>query len=255
MVSKTRHNQRGGNKIANKFVEDHHLLRLDSPGDGNCFFYSLETYFNLNHKKVSYSTLREKVVQYMRQHKDDLLPFFFNSNNPENELDEEFDKLSEFGAWDTVLGDFVPQIATSVFNIRIIVHNLKPNARTVDSTVLGDNLRAPVIHLLRTRNNHYDFLYPVAEIKADTMNIWNNLSEQREMEIASRKKTKGRTMKKPKTIHMANTMNMNMMSLNKSMKSMSMKKSKHDNNNSMNINNSPVAFQPTRRITRSMAKK
>jgi hypothetical protein len=248
MVSKTYRNQRGGNKIADKYIADHHLLRLDSPGDGNCFFYSLETYFNLNHKKVSYATLREKVVKYMREHKNDLIPFFFDSNNPEDDLDIELDKLSEFGAWDTVLGDFVPQIATTVFNIRIIVHNLRPNARTIDTTVLGES--GPIIHLLRTRNNHYDFLYPASETKNNSMHIWNKLQEEREMEAVSRKKSKGRTMRKPKSVQI--NINHNMMNLNQSMKSMSLKHSKK-NTMAMSLNNSPM--QQTRRITRSMVRK
>lgn len=161
--------------------------RLESPDDGNCFFYSLESYFKVAEATLSDKDdmgLRADLVAYLLTNSEKFRPFIAREYKVKSDMlrlryldayiRSEIKKIAKPNAYDTDLGDIVPQEATNAFKIRIVIHNWRWT--TLDFAQIDlkpdDALHEHTIHLLRLNENHFDLLYPSQLFESDAQERW-----------------------------------------------------------------------------------
>ena len=172
------------------------FVHLESLNDGNCFFYSLETYYFLtdNEERADYDVLRQMVVNEIKEHPENYVYFIperllnneAGANAPPMTNDErlaytirEADKLGEQGAWNSQLGDFVPQLAATILGINIDIYEMVDGELRL-TPVHIEEAGAPTIQLLRINQNHYDLLFPSEMYTKDIAKKWKQLAQYRE---------------------------------------------------------------------------
>jgi hypothetical protein len=148
------------------------LIHIPIRADGNCFFNTLATFYKIKGEPEAgdYAALRKKIVDYMREHADELLPYvnvenINTGNSPMDYVQAELDKLEKLGAWNSQLGDFISQMATRALGVTIIVHDWNAADNAFRTYTLEADAPRYVIHMLRVDNNHYELLYPAADIQ------------------------------------------------------------------------------------------
>lgn len=177
-------------------IKNEGIVHLESLNDGNCFFYSLETYYFLtdNEERADYNVLRQMVVNEIKEHPENYVHFIperllnngAEANAPPMTNDErlaytisEANKLGEQGAWNSQLGDFVPQLAATILGINIDIYEMIDGELRL-TPVHIENEEAPTIQLLRINQNHYDLLYPTDLYTKDAAKKWKQLSQYRD---------------------------------------------------------------------------
>jgi hypothetical protein len=171
------------------------FARLESPNDGNCFFYSLETYFKMKETCLAekdHMELRGDLVAYLLAHSEKFRPFVVREYKVKSEVQRlryldayirsEIKKIGKSNIYDTDLGDIMPQEATNAFKIRIVIHNWRWT--TLDFAQIDlkpdDGEYKHTIHLLRMNENHFDLLYPIQEFDRDAQDRWEMIKLMRE---------------------------------------------------------------------------
>jgi hypothetical protein len=191
-----RRRQRGGetNAELDEQLDELALIRIPSIDDGNCFFYTLESFFKLRKKDMgNYVKIRKLIVDHMKANKYSLLDFLTlnnlnNNANIDKYLDDELKELARSGAWDSQVGDFVSQMAPGALDLNIVVYDWDGESMNVyrnDVPTADDT-----IHMLRINNNHYDLLLPMGELQENTTNIMRNINSLRKT------RTKAKTYRK-----------------------------------------------------------
>lgn len=180
-----------------RYLHEANIELIHIKPDGNCFFNSLSTYFKLNGITISPMELRQRVVSYMEEHREEYEPFFIvESEKPAVKratMTRQFTQLKKSGSWNSQLADFIPQEAPKALDINILLYEVSESGETISTNLLRDDTkpmriteRYPTIHVLRINRNHYELLRP---IKRE-----NNLLNESE----SKTKTKTATQKNRK---------------------------------------------------------
>jgi hypothetical protein len=140
---------------------------IDVEPDGNCFFHTLELYYQLanpGQPTPNYQELRAIVVQHMIDHYD---KYHYNYGVPiEDILD-----LSEDGEWDNDAGDLVVAAAADALRIQLKVYDLQLGTRkplTKKRIVLYThpevgNIPKQTATLMRINQGHYGLLQKLNE--------------------------------------------------------------------------------------------
>jgi hypothetical protein len=180
---KLHRNQRGGNpNLDDELVEtldELNLLYIPSIDDGNCFFYTLESFFSIRKKDMgNYVKIRKTIIDHMRSEKGTMMEFLnlANVNNTEKFFNTELKALAKSGAWDSQLGDFVSQMAPAALNINIKVYDWDGDALIIYNNDVPTATDA--VHMLRTNENHYDLLLPLTNLAENTPNILQNINKK-----------------------------------------------------------------------------
>ena len=179
------------------------FVRLPIHPDGNCFFASLVAFFQITGHPLAGKTgmeLRDLLVETMLPNIKDLLPYVareYKIKNPTLVLryktafvTTEVKKLRRPFVYDTDLGDIVPQESTRAFGIRLAVHDWNWNTMRADVYLLeppgplGASSVLPTVHLLRTNENHYDLLLPIAELSGSQFEMYEAMRASFEAECA-----------------------------------------------------------------------
>ncbi len=177
-----------------RYLQETNITLINISLDGNCFFNSISTYFKLNNKDVSPMELRNQVVTYMEQHRQDYIPFFIvSSENPsviKATMTRQLNQLKKSGSWNNQLADFIPQEAPKALNINIKLHEISEDGTTISVHILRDDTKSlnttntyPTINILRVNKNHYELLLPETSVNNapyvnnDPHNISSNNSE------------------------------------------------------------------------------
>ena len=178
------------------------FVRLPIRPDGNCFFASLVAFFQITGHALAGKTdmeLRDLLVETMLPNIKDLLPYVpreYKVKNPTLVLryktafvTTEVKKLRRPFVYDTDLGDIVPQESTRAFGLRLAVHDWNWTTMRADVYFLeppgplaSDTL--PTVHLLRTNENHYDLLLPIAELNGAQFEMYEAMRASFEAELA-----------------------------------------------------------------------
>lgn len=190
---KLRRKQRGGNpnlddELIEK-LEELNLLYIPSIDDGNCFFYTLESFFTIRKRdEGNYVKIRKAIIDHMRSEKGTLMGFLnlenINMHNEEKYFDDELKALARSGAWDSQLGDFVSQMAPAAFDINIVVYDWDG-----DNLIVYNNevpTATDTVHMLRTNENHYDLLLPLTNIAENAPNLMQNINKKRKTRIKAK---------------------------------------------------------------------
>ena len=187
--------QRGGNENLDdellEKLDELNLLYIPSIDDGNCFFYTLESFFTLRKRdEGNYVKIRKAIIDHMRSEKGTIMEFLnlANVNNIEKYFNTELKALAKSGAWDSQLGDFVSQMAPAAFNLNIIVYDWDG-----DNLIVYNNevpTATDTLHMLRTNENHYDLLLPLTNMAENTPNLMQNINKKRKT------RTKAKTYKR-----------------------------------------------------------
>lgn len=178
-------------------------VRLPIHPDGNCFFTSLAVYFQIMDHPLAAKThmeLRDLLVETMLPNVKDLLPYVpreYKIKNPTLVLryktafvTTEVRKLRKPFVYDTDLGDIVPQESTRAFGLRLAIHNWNWTTMRADVYLLeppgpvGSSAAFPIVHLLRTNENHYDLLLPLTEMNGSRFEMYEALRAAFEAEVA-----------------------------------------------------------------------
>lgn len=165
-------------------------VRLPIHPNGNCFFEALAVFFQITDNPLSAKTqgeLRDLLVDVMLTRIKELLPYVPREYKVKNQslvlryktafVTTEVKKLRKNYVYDTDLGDIVPQESTRAFGINILVNDWNWKTMKADVYKLsspGDPI-LPTVHLLRTNNNHYDLLLPVADLSTAQFEIYTAL--------------------------------------------------------------------------------
>lgn len=166
------------------------FVRLKSPGLGNCFFQSLETYFKISESEfggLTHSELRTMIIDDLFAHRKNYMNYIEYENHNKNDyVQREIQKLYKDCVWSSDLADFIMYRVPSLFNVQLIIYNWNPG-KYFNVIPLGSSDTKNTIHLLRVDDNHYDLLYPKDAMTDTSQNIWNALQQTR---------TRRRTVKK-----------------------------------------------------------
>ena len=140
---------------------------IDVEPDGNCFFHTLELYYQLSDPgkpTPNYKVLRAIIVQHMIDHYD---KYYYNYGVP---LEDILD-LSEDGEWDNDTGDLVVAAAADTLHLQLKVYDLQLGTRkppTKKRIVLHthqevDNIPKQTATLMRINQGHYGLLQKMNE--------------------------------------------------------------------------------------------
>lgn len=145
-----------------EFEDNTGFTFIDVEPDGNCFFHTLELYYQLSGKGreiPNYQDIRATVVQYMIDHYD---KYHYNYGVPIEDILE----LSEDGVWDNDAGDLVVAAAADALHLQLKIYDLQPGTRnpyTKKRIVLHThpevgNIPKQTATLMRINQGHYGLL-------------------------------------------------------------------------------------------------
>ncbi len=152
-------NKKTMNDCINDYIAQNNFTKVETADDGNCFFDTLSKFYELNGIEKSHSKLREELTDYMKAYIDNIGLYLSHTNNASKEIE----KLSKSGVWSSNLGDSVPSIATRVFNIKIIIHDVRQKNKVIPRHIQTIELKPEgiepeyTVNMLRNKN-HYELL-------------------------------------------------------------------------------------------------
>lgn len=178
-------------------IQELNFIRLESPDDGNCFFYSLETYFKLMEAPLATKDnmeLRSMIVDYLLAHANKYLPFVMKEYSAKTKPEKAealklayvkkgIEKLRKANVYDTEFGDVVPQEAPNAFNIKLIIHDWswsEKRFRPVEAVPESGGSPLYTVNVLRINGNHFDLLFPKADFDEDKIGKWEMVKLMRE---------------------------------------------------------------------------
>ncbi len=152
-------NKKTMNDCINDYIKKNNFTKVETAEDGNCFFDTLSKFYELNEIKKSHSELRKELITYIDKNKVKIQQYHAGN---EKSFNNAIDELSKLGAWSSNLGDSVPSIAATAFNIKIIIHDVhqknKINPRNINRIELDPGEKPDyTVNMLRNKN-HYELL-------------------------------------------------------------------------------------------------
>jgi hypothetical protein len=152
-------NKKTMNDCINDYIKENNFTKVETADDGNCFFDTLSKFYELNGIEKSHSELREELITYIDKNKVKIKQYH---DGNEKSFNKAVDELSILGAWCSNLGDSVPSIAATAFNIKIIIHDVRQKNKVIPRNINrieldpGGNPKYTV-NMLRNKN-HYELL-------------------------------------------------------------------------------------------------
>ncbi|KAF4032050.1 OTU-like cysteine protease domain-containing protein [Phytophthora infestans] len=174
VVSKTKAKPKKKQKNSSYVVDDDALKLMrrkladvgcklhEVEADGNCLFRALAD--QLYGDQHQHEDVREKIVSYLEQHRDDFEPFM--------EDEEKFEKycarMREDGTWG---GNQELYAAARLFQVYVVVHQDQPSARIM--VIECDRLRPTrFVHVAYHGEDHYDSVRALKDpVDPDTLPV------------------------------------------------------------------------------------
>ena len=190
-------------------LSDRDLARFESADDGNCLYYSLESWLRMNGAPMSHMTIREATADYMlsRALAD------YNAGLVDTDEFPTYDSyvtgiegMKKPNTWFSNLGDRAVEAAAMMLGRNIHVVNWDYATGRIGFEYTAEVPGAvETIHVLRTGNNHYDLLMPEVELAAEPgmMAEWEALKAERAVAATAKSRAANqqinRLVKKAKT--------------------------------------------------------
>ncbi|CAI5707790.1 hypothetical protein KXD40_008237 [Peronospora effusa] len=149
-------------KLMRKQLADIGCKLHEVKGDGNCLFRALSD--QLFGDQQQYQQVREKIVNYLEQHRNDFEPFM----EDEEKFEKYCDRMRDNGTWG---GNQELYAAARLFQVYIIVHQNQPSARIM--VIECDQLKPTrVIHVAYHGEDHYDSVRAITDpIEPDSLPV------------------------------------------------------------------------------------
>jgi hypothetical protein len=163
-------------KEVKKYLQEYELEKIRTNGDGNCFFYAVQGYGDIKgipELSVSVLEMRETVAQTIETKKGIYLPSF--RSNAELEAHVAEIRMCEERN-QTERNPYADEVDVAAFsdhfNVCIVIHDWRKTNYTPyhirkisypGECDVGGHTNPNRIHILRTNENHYSLLMPVAD--------------------------------------------------------------------------------------------
>ena len=183
-------------------LSDRGLARFQSEDDGNCLYYSLESWLRMHGAPMGHMAIRIATADYML-------------GRAQNDYDNGLVDTDEFPTYDTYvagiqgmkkpnawfsnLGDRAVEAAAMMLGRNIRVMNWNYSTGRFDFEYTAEVPGAvETINILRTGNNHYDLLMSYAEISANPgmMAEWEALKAERAAEATAKSRAAAEMIKR-----------------------------------------------------------
>ncbi|CAI5736842.1 unnamed protein product [Peronospora destructor] len=151
-----------GLKLMRKQLADVGCKLHEVKGDGNCLFRALSD--QLFGDQQQHEQVREKIVNYLEQHRNDFEPFM----EDEEKFEKYCERMRENGTWG---GNQELYAAARLFQAYIIVHQNQPSARIM--VIECDQLKPTrFIHVAYHGEDHYDSVRSITDpIEPDSLPV------------------------------------------------------------------------------------
>ncbi|KDO29533.1 hypothetical protein SPRG_05489 [Saprolegnia parasitica CBS 223.65] len=116
--------------------------------DGNCLFRALSD--QLHGDQTHFPVIRKDIVQYIKDHQDDLEPFM----EDEEAFDHYCSRMADDGVWG---GNLELYVASLLWQRHIVVHQVDGNRTTIDC----GHAKARAWHVCYYNDEHYDSIRSV----------------------------------------------------------------------------------------------
>ena len=150
---------------ANEFARSAQFDIVETLDDGNCFFDTLSKAGMVHHiprLSFTHTQLRQRLVEYMHRHMNEIMPYFIVNNNANNNADptHRINQLGEDGVWNNNDGDIVSQVAADAFHINMNIYDVKKQrgAFFINKIQFYKRAYSHMIDILRINDGHYELL-------------------------------------------------------------------------------------------------
>jgi hypothetical protein len=154
------------------YLEESNLERIQTNGDGNCFFYAIQGYGDIKRiprLSISVSKMRDAVAQTIQTKKDLYLPSFVSIAELQAHV-RDIRKCEERGTTNIWADEVDVAAFSDHFNVCIVIHDWRKTNHPPyhiaqisypNNCDVGRHTNPIRIHILRTNMNHYSLLMPI----------------------------------------------------------------------------------------------
>ena len=187
--TKPKPNMNSTQKKFNNFLIKNNFMNIEVPGDGNCFFHSINLHYVLQtktidimttfiavppvpntykyHKNPDSSIIRNEIFEFM-QNNEEIREFITIYGGYEDKaiLDNEINDMNKDTKYDIPLFDLFPVIVATLYQCSISIYAVTADNKKVMNIAepqiykgLNSQEDDPVINLLYINQSHYELLY------------------------------------------------------------------------------------------------